>query len=150
MSILTEVNRIKSAVSAIAQAIRGKGVTVPTTAKVGDLASYITSIKTGADIATCTINVTFSTNAGTALISATTFANGTISTVNHDFANNNSGKSISIPNVVCGSALSINTQYMVSLYWSHSQLGHRGLLGGTITVPSASGTYTAEVGVVDD
>ena len=106
--------------------------------------------KVGASIATCTVNITFSTNAGNTLISATTFANGAISTVNHTFYNNNSGQSVSIPNVVCGSALSINAQYMVSLYWSGSKKDHTGLLGGTITVPNTTGTYSVEIGVVDD
>ena len=46
MSISSEVNRIKTAVTSIAQAIRGKGVTVPTTAKIGDLSALISSITT--------------------------------------------------------------------------------------------------------
>lgn len=105
----------------------------------------------GASIATCTVNVTFSTNAGNTLISATTFANGAISTVNHNIGNNNNGKSVSIPNVVCGSALSINTSAnRASLYWSGSMVGHYGLQGGTIIVPSATGTYSVEIGVLDD
>lgn len=46
MSISSEITRIKTAVTSIAQAIRGKGVTVPTTAKIGDLSALISSIKT--------------------------------------------------------------------------------------------------------
>ena len=64
----------------------------------------------GASIKTCTVNVTFSKNAGITLISATTFASGTISVVNQRVSDKNSGQSFSIPNVVCGSALSINTE----------------------------------------
>lgn len=108
------------------------------------------TMESGASIATCTVNITFSINAGNTLISATAFANGAISVVNHDFMNNNSGQSISIPNVVCGSALSINTSKMVGLYWSGSKKDHTGLFGGTITVPNTTGTYSVEIGVVDD
>ena len=104
----------------------------------------------GLTVDTCTINVTFSKNAGITLISATTFENGTISVVNQNVSNNNSGRSFSIPNVVCGSALSINTTNMVSLYSSCSIQPHYSLLGGTITVPTAPGTYTVEVGELDD
>ena len=46
MSILTEINRIKTAVTSIVQAIRGKGITVPDTAKIGDLATIISNIPT--------------------------------------------------------------------------------------------------------
>lgn len=107
----------------------------------------------GASIATCIVTVTFSTSAGATLISATTFANGTISAVNHNLmaADAKSGKSVSISNVVCGSALSINTGSMTSLYWSDSQENHYGLQGGTITVPTTPNLiYTVEVGMLDD
>lgn len=102
--------------------------------------------KVGASVNTCTFNVTFTTNTGNTLISATTFANGTISVFN---SITNSG-TVTIPNVVCGSALSINTTGMCSLYWSGSKQDHRSLQGGTITVPASSGTYTVEVGMLDD
>lgn len=46
MSVLTEINRIKAAVTAIVNAIKGKGVTVPTTAKIDDLATYVGNITT--------------------------------------------------------------------------------------------------------
>lgn len=104
----------------------------------------------GASIDTCTVNVTFSKNAGATLISATTFENGTISVVNQPVQNNNSGRSFSIQNVVCGSALSINTEYMTSFYGSFNKHYHQTLQGGTITVPTAPGTYTVEVGELDD
>lgn len=100
----------------------------------------------GASIATCTINVKFTTNAGNCLTSATTFSNGAFSAFN---STTKSG-TFTIQNVVCGSALSIGTTYMCSLYWSGSQQAHLSLYGGMITVPSASGTYTVEVGALDD
>lgn len=258
MSVLTEINRIKDAVTTIVNAIKGKGVTVPTNTKIDDLAPLIMSIPTGsggstditthtvdigirelsqevslevaytqfesgeimyntlcvnrattaaitlenvvegspiyigsniplyyegdkdmfeelfnsrgvlciapfsqgsidlcydsemdsggASIDTCTVNVTFATNVGNCLISATTFDGTNFSVFN---SNKNSG-SVTIPNVVCGSALSINTTYMCSLYWSGSMQAHHSLYGGTITVPTTSGTYSVEVGVVDD
>lgn len=108
------------------------------------------TMESGASIATCTVNITFSTNADITLISATTFANGAISVVNHNIPNNNNGQSVSIPNVVCGSALSINTSKMVGIYWSGSKKDHYGFLGGTITVPNTSGTYSVGIGVIDD
>lgn len=46
MSVLTEINRIKTAVANIVTAIKGKGVSVPSTAKIGDLATYIGKITT--------------------------------------------------------------------------------------------------------
>lgn len=46
MSVLTEINRIKNAVTAIVNAIKNKGVSVPTTAKVSDLATYVGKITT--------------------------------------------------------------------------------------------------------
>lgn len=52
MSILTEINRIKDAVTAIVNAIKNKGVTVPTTAKVDDLPTYIDAIQQGEDVTT--------------------------------------------------------------------------------------------------
>jgi hypothetical protein len=100
----------------------------------------------GASIDTCTVNVTFTTDAGLTLISTTTFANGTISVFN---STTNSG-TVTIPNVVCGSAISINTTNMVSLYSSCSIQPHYGFLGGTTTVPNEPETYTVEVGVIDD
>ncbi len=54
MSVSTEINRIKAAVTAIVNAIKNKGVTVPTTAKVSDLATYVSSIPTGTDTSDAT------------------------------------------------------------------------------------------------
>lgn len=265
MSVSTEINRIKDAVTAIVNAIKGKGVTVPTNAKIDDLATLIMSIPTGsggstditthtvdigirellvlmnnskevslevaytqfengaithntiyvnspttaaitlenvvegspiyigsniplyyegdkdmfeelfnsrgvlciapfshgsidlcydsemdsggASIDTCTVNVTFTTNVGNCLISATTF-DGTNFSVFNSTAQSGT---ISIPNVVCGSAISINTTYMCGLYWSGSMQVHHSLYGGTITVPTTpNATYTVEVGILDD
>ena len=100
----------------------------------------------GASIATCSIKVKFTTNAGNILTSATTIANGAFSAFKSD---TKSGE-FTINNVVCGSALSIATSTMCSLYWSGTKTDHRSLYGGTITVPSSAGTYTVEVGMLDD
>jgi hypothetical protein len=100
----------------------------------------------GASVTTCTITVTFTANTGNTLTSATTFANGAFSA----FQSTTKSGTFTIQNVVCGSALSIGTTYPCTLYWSGSQQGHQSLYGGMITVPSTSGTYTVEVGVLDD
>lgn len=54
MSVLTELNRIKSAVTDIVNAIKGKGVTVPSAAKIDDLAPLVSSIFTPAEVAQAT------------------------------------------------------------------------------------------------
>lgn len=138
MSIQTEVNRIKTAVAAIAQAIRGKGVTVPTTAKVGDLATYISSIKTGADIATCNVTISFGASVGYVRVVATTFENGAIKTFNQS---KNSG-SFSIQNVVCGSIITIGGNTLDVSY--NYELGY---IGSAIylVAPSTTGDYTATI-----
>lgn len=71
----------------------------------------------GASIDTCTINVTFTIDAGNTLTSATTFANGVFSA----FKSITKSGTFTIQNVVCGSALSIGTSTMCSLYWSGNQ-----------------------------
>ena len=106
--------------------------------------------KVGANIATCTVTVEFATNSGNTLISATTFAGGAIDTTNHDFTGNTNGKEVTLTNVVCGSALSINTTTMCSLYGDGEKTTHRSLYGGTVEVPQNAGTYTVRIEAVDD
>lgn len=64
MSVLSELNRINDAKTAIANAIKNKGVTVPSTAKIGDLAPLISSIRQGsgdgeAEVDTCTFEIDY-------------------------------------------------------------------------------------------
>ena len=47
MSIKSEIDRIKEARASISLAIRNKGVSVPATAKIDSLASYVSAIETG-------------------------------------------------------------------------------------------------------
>ena len=47
MSVQTEINRIESAKTAIATAIAGKGVTVPSGTKLDGMAALIEGIETG-------------------------------------------------------------------------------------------------------
>ena len=62
MSVQTEITRIESAKTAIATAIEGKGVTVPTGTKLDGLAALVESIEAGggADISPWADMVTFS------------------------------------------------------------------------------------------
>lgn len=146
MSIQTEVNRIKTAVAAIAQAIRGKGVTVPTTAKVGDLATYISSIKTGADIATCNVTISFGASVGYVCVTATTFANG----VMDSFSQGKSIGEFTINNVVCGSVISIICKNYFSISSSMSPAGGADGIYSTLQAPSTAGNYTATIIEYDD
>lgn len=101
----------------------------------------------GTSIATCTVTITRSTNTGACLISATTFANGAFSVFNSDATSG----TVTIPNVVCGSSISVNTSYPVSFYgWTYGQKVQRSSMGGTLTAPTTSGTYTVDIGVLDD
>lgn len=54
MSVQSEISRIENAKSAISTAIKGKGVTVPSTAKLDDMASLIDNIPTGTDTSDAT------------------------------------------------------------------------------------------------
>ena len=62
MSVQSEITRIESAKTAIATAIEGKGVTVPTGTKLDGLAALVESIEAGggADISPWSDMVTFS------------------------------------------------------------------------------------------
>lgn len=57
MSIQTEIDRIEAARDNIAVAIRSKGVTLPPSAKLGDMPGYIRTIPTTASISTCSIHI---------------------------------------------------------------------------------------------
>uniref|UniRef100_A0AAU8AZN0 Tail protein n=1 Tax=Dulem virus 36 TaxID=3145754 RepID=A0AAU8AZN0_9CAUD len=54
MSVQTEINRIKNAVTAIQTAIEEKGVTVPVSATIDDLAALVESIQVGIDTSDAT------------------------------------------------------------------------------------------------
>lgn len=61
MSVQTEINRIESAKTAIATAIAGKGVTVPSGTKIDGMAALIEGIEAGGgggtSVETCTVNI---------------------------------------------------------------------------------------------
>lgn len=103
----------------------------------------------GASIATCTVNIRFSITPYYPLISATTFANGAIS--NYYTRHSNTTGTITIPNVVCGSALSVHVGDYSSLYgWSHGYNSNNDSNSYVLFVPTSAGTYTAEIGALDD
>lgn len=145
MSIQTEVNRIKTAKADIVQAIRDKGVTVPTTAKVGDLATYISSIKTGADIKTCNVTINIVDNVELLGVTATQFADGAVNT----FSQNKSSGQFEIPNVVCDSIITIvcNGYFSVEAWSNAKQVG---LTSRSLTAPPTTGDYTANIIAYDD
>ena len=101
----------------------------------------------GANIATCTVNIKWSVTARNALITATTFANGAISR----FVSKTGSGTVTIPNVVCGSVITVYTGTMTSVYgWSYGKEYSWDNFTHALTVPTSAGTYTAEIGVLDD
>ncbi len=64
MSIVSEVNRLKDAKTAIKTAIEGKGVTVPDATMLEGMAALIDSIEAGGKFATGTITPTDDTSGG--------------------------------------------------------------------------------------
>lgn len=102
----------------------------------------------GASIATCTVNVKFSIKPSNGIVGATTFAGGTMARFS---SWQNATGTITIPNVVCGSALFINAGTYASLYgWSYGHQYNNASTSFVLSVPSATGTYTAEIGALDD
>ena len=99
------------------------------------------------DIATCTVNIKWSVTARYALITATTFANGAISR----FVSKTGSGTVTIPNVVCGSVVTVYTGESRSVYgWSYGKEYSWDSFTHALTVPTSTGTYTAEIGVLDD
>lgn len=113
MSVQTEINRIKTAVTAIVSAIRGKGVTVPSSAKIGDLAPLIESIPTGGGdtIGTCTVVLDVSdmvaNTPNTARVFYTAYGDGLSAEFMEVQAWDQS--ELRLYNVVCGSAIYVHT-----------------------------------------
>lgn len=116
MSILSEINRIKNAVSAIVNAIKGKGVTVPANAKIGDLAPLIESIPTGGggyDIAanTCTVILDVGTFRAFSAYKVHVFFTAYGDGLSAEFmeVNTRQQEEVRLPGVVCGSAICVRT-----------------------------------------
>lgn len=100
-----------------------------------------------ASVKTCTVNVTFSYNPRNYMISATTYANGAFS---NSITRASTGASVSIPNVVCGSVLTFSCSNSFAPTWSGTyQMGGDQNSCAAI-VPSNSGTYTLDIGMLDD
>lgn len=97
---------------------------------------------------TCTVNVEFSIKPSNGIVGATTFSVGTISSFN---SRQTEIGTITIPNVLCGSALFIDVGTYASLYgWSYGHQINGASTSFVLNVPSEAGTYTAEIGVLDD
>lgn len=128
-----------------------RGIAVPltidgnkVTMRCGD--AVITKV-VGASIATCTVNIKWSVTARYALITATTFANGAISR----FVSKTGSGTVTIPNVVCGSVITVYTGAITSVYgWSYGKEYSWDNFTHALTVPTSTGTYTAEIGELDD
>ena len=103
----------------------------------------------GASIATCTVNISssISINNSDFIVGATIFQDGKIST----FAKSGANYNISIPNVVCGSTIFLSVGTMSSIYgWSGGYSSNWNTESHVLYVPNTAGTYSAEIGVVDD
>lgn len=101
--------------------------------------------KGGASIKTCKLTVTRSTTTGQSMITATTFDGTNFVPVT---LRTYSGTD-TIENIVCGSVVHIETQYMTSLYgWAYgkTEMGS----GGSINIPNETGDYTVDIGALDD
>lgn len=145
MSVLTEINRIKTSVTAIVTSIENKGVAVPDGTTIDKLPPYVDSIATPK---TCTVNIIWTITPSDPTIVATTFVNGAVSV----FRSLVGSGTVSIPNVVCGSALVVDTNVESDVYdWAgvYSTANSADAMF-LLTVPSAPGTYDAEIGVFSD
>lgn len=101
----------------------------------------------GANIATCTVNIIWSITPRRPIITATTFENGAISI----FTSKTESGTVTIPNVVCGSVVTVYTGTMTSVYgWSYGKANSNDAYTHALTIPASTGTYTAEIGVIDD
>lgn len=100
-------------------------------------------------INTCIVDIRFSITPNDPIIGATTLTNGAISNYYNRPAN--ATGTITIPNVVCGSALSVYVGDHSSLYgWSHGYNSNTYSTSYVLFVPTSEGIYTAEIGAFDD
>ena len=101
----------------------------------------------GTDIATCIVNIKWSYTTNFALITATTFANGAISR----FISHTGNGTVTIPNVVCGSVVTVHTDEYTSVYgWTHGNDCNQDTHAHALFIPASAGTYTAEIRILDD
>lgn len=133
MSVRSEINRIKDAVTAIVEAIEGKGVTVPNGTKIDGLASLISSIPQAEATKTCTLM--FDTNYAYNSVTVTYIKNGaSTTTVIPEYSD--------IPiEVDCNTSITI---YCASgVYFNYSPWGNNLSLKSpcTLTTPAESGVY---------
>lgn len=101
--------------------------------------------KVGASINTCNITINIVDNVGILGVTATQFANGTVTT----FRENKSSGTFTIPNVVCNSIITIvcNGWFSIGAWTNASQVGLSSL---ALIAPNTTGDYSANIIAYDD
>lgn len=101
--------------------------------------------KGGSEIKTCTVTVNIVDSVGYLGVTATQFANGAITT----FRENKSSGTFTIPNVVCGSIITIvcNGYFSIDGWSFPSQVGSTSL---ALIAPNTTGDYSANIIAYDD
>lgn len=99
-----------------------------------------------ASINTCTVTINIVDNVGYLGVTATQFANGAVTT----FTQSKSSGSFSIPNVVCGSVITVvcNGYFSIS-GWSHGTEAV-GSSSHYLKAPTTTGNYSANIIAYDD
>ena len=94
----------------------------------------------GASINTCNITINIVDNVGVIGVTATQFANGTVTT----FGQSKSSGTFTIPNVICGSIITVICYRYFSLdSWTHAvQVANTSL---TLIAPNTTGDYSANI-----
>lgn len=96
--------------------------------------------ESGASIETCNVTINIVDNVGYLGVTATQFANGAVTT----FIENKSSGTFTIPNVVCGSIITIvcNSWFSIDGWSVSSQVGSTSL---ALIAPSTTGDYSANI-----
>lgn len=102
--------------------------------------------KVGASVKTCNVTINIVDNVGYLGVTATQFADGTVNT----FRQNKESGEFTIPNVVCGSIITIVCNGYFSIDgWSYGP-GAVGLTSRTLIAPNTTGDYSASIIAYDD